>query len=69
MNAGELPKKDPRWQAAMARRGITNYDKMVCLPLAAGPAVDPANAGRRLLNVPCLDTELGFAPFRQAELA
>ena len=56
MGAGEVVKKDPRWQAAMAKRGITNYDKIACFPLAAGPVTDPALAGRRLLNVPCVET-------------
>lgn len=56
IGASELPKKDPRWQAAMAKRGFTNYDKIVCLPLAFGPTNDPALAGRRLINVPCVDT-------------
>ena len=56
MHASDLPKKDPRWQAAMAKRGITSYDKVDCFPLAAGPVNDPAMAGRRLLNVPCVDT-------------
>ena len=51
-----MVKKDPRWQAAMAKRGITNYDKIACFPLAAGPVTDPALAGRRLLNVPCVET-------------
>ena len=55
MHAADLPKKDPRWQAALATRGITSYDKIECFPLAAGPVNDPAMAGRRLLNVPCVD--------------
>jgi primary-amine oxidase len=55
MNAADLPKKDPRWQAALAKRGITSFDKVECFPLAAGPVNDPAMAGRRLLNVPCVD--------------
>jgi primary-amine oxidase len=37
MHAADLPKKDPRWQAALAKRGITSYDKIECFPLAAGP--------------------------------
>ncbi|GJD51505.1 Primary amine oxidase [Methylobacterium crusticola] len=56
IGAGDLPRKDPRWRAAMARRGITDDAKIVCLPLAVGPGTDPALAGRRLLNVPCVDT-------------
>jgi primary-amine oxidase len=53
--ATEIPKRDERWRAAMAKRGITEFDNIVCFPLTVGPSVDPALAGRRLLNVPCVD--------------
>lgn len=56
MSAGELPKQDPRWIAAMAKRGITDFKNVLCLPLTVGPVSDPALKGRRLLNVPCVDT-------------
>ena len=56
MSAGELPKLDPRWIAAMAKRGITDFKNVLCLPLTVGPVVDPALKGHRLLNVPCVDT-------------
>lgn len=56
MSAGELPKQDPRWVAAMAKRGITDFSHVLCLPLTAGPVTDPELKGRRLLNVPCVDT-------------
>ncbi|RVU18113.1 tyramine oxidase [Methylobacterium oryzihabitans] len=56
LGASELPKRDPRWQDAMRRRGITDFANVFCLPLAVGPEADPAMAGRRLLNVPCVDT-------------
>jgi primary-amine oxidase len=55
MSATEIPKGDERWRAAMAKRGITSFDDIVCFPLTVGPSVDPALAGRRLLNVPCVD--------------
>jgi primary-amine oxidase len=54
--AGAIAKADDRWRAAMAKRGITGFDNIVCFPLAVGPLIDPALAGRRLLNVPCVDT-------------
>ncbi|WP_407525805.1 tyramine oxidase [Methylobacterium oryzisoli] len=57
IRASDLPKQDPRWQAAMAKRGITDYAKVVCLPLAVGPEVDAGQAGRRLLNIPCVDVD------------
>jgi primary-amine oxidase len=56
MSAGELPKLDPRWIAAMAKRGITDFRNVLCLPLTVGPVFDSALKGHRLLNVPCVDT-------------
>lgn len=53
--AGEIAKGDERWRAAMAKRGITDFDNVDCFPLTVGPSVDPALAGKRLLNVPCVD--------------
>ena len=53
--AGEIAKGDDRWRAAMAKRGITDFDNVDCFPLTVGPSVDPALAGKRLLNVPCVD--------------
>jgi primary-amine oxidase len=55
--AGEIAKKDPRWQAAMQKRGYKNFDKLVAAPLTAGYFADPTEAGRRLLRVPFYDTE------------
>ena len=40
----------------MAKRGITDFRNVMCLPLTVGPVSDPALRGRRLLNVPCVDT-------------
>jgi primary-amine oxidase len=54
--AGNIAKADERWRAAMAKRGITRFDNVFCFPMAIGPLTDPALAGRRLLNVPCVDT-------------
>ena len=56
MSAGELPKLDARWIAAMAKRSITDFKNVLCLPLTVGPVFDPALKGHRLLNVPCVDT-------------
>ena len=44
--ATEIPKGDERWRAAMAKRGITEFDNIVCFPLTVGPSVGPALAGR-----------------------
>jgi primary-amine oxidase len=54
--AGDIAKADDRWRAAMAKRGITTFGNIVCFPMAIGPLTDPALAGHRLLNVPCVDT-------------
>jgi primary-amine oxidase len=56
LGASEIAKSDPRWQAAMRKRGYTNYDKIICAPLTVGPVVDERYRGLRLLNVPCFDT-------------
>lgn len=55
LGASEIVKKDPRWQAAMRKRGYTSYDSIICAPLTVGPVVDPKYRGLRLLNVPCFD--------------
>jgi primary-amine oxidase len=56
ISAGDIPRTDATWRAAMAKRGITDFKTIACFPLTVGPAMDPALAGRRLLNVPCVDT-------------
>ena len=55
LGASEVVKKDPRWRAAMAKRGITNFDNIICAPLTVGPVIDERYRGLRLLKVPCFD--------------
>jgi len=55
LGASEMVKTDPRWQAAMGKRGYTKYDQIICAPLTVGPVVDERHRGLRLLNVPCFD--------------
>ena len=55
MAAAEIVKGDAGWRAAMAKRGFTSFDNISCFPLSAGPVVDAAFEGRRILNVPCVD--------------
>jgi primary-amine oxidase len=55
LSVTDIVKADDRWRAAMAKRGITDFSNILCLPLSTGPVLDPALAGRRLLNVPCVD--------------
>ncbi len=50
-----MVKADPGWRAAMARRGYTKFDNILCNPLAAGYLADPADRKMRLMNVPCFD--------------
>lgn len=53
--AQELTVSDPRWQAAMAKREITDFEQVFCAPLSAGYYAIPREEGRRLLKVPCTD--------------
>jgi primary-amine oxidase len=55
LGASEVVKTDPRWRAAMRKRGYTNYDQIICAPLTVGPVIDARYRGLRLLNVPCFD--------------
>ncbi len=55
LGASEVVKTDPRWRAAMRKRGYTNYDQIICAPLTVGPVIDERHRGLRLLNVPCFD--------------
>jgi primary-amine oxidase len=55
LGASEVVKKDPRWRAAMAKRGFTSFDNIICAPLTVGPVIDARYRGLRLLKVPCFD--------------
>ena len=55
LGASEVVKQDPRWRAAMAKRGITSFDNVICAPLTVGPVIDARYRGLRLLKVPCFD--------------
>lgn len=50
---------DPAFQAALARRGITDTSGLICLPLSAGYDGVAEEEGRRLLRVTCLDSSGG----------
>lgn len=45
---------DPGFQAALAKRNITDLDSLICMPLSAGYDGVPEEEGRRLLRVACL---------------
>jgi len=55
LGASEVVKKDPRWRAAMTKRGFTTFDNIICAPLTVGPVIDQRYRGLRLLKVPCFD--------------
>lgn len=48
INAAEAVRRDPRWQAAMQRRGITDFAQVEVDPWAAGRFGLPEEEGRRL---------------------
>lgn len=53
--AGEIVRKDKRWQAAMRKRGLTDeqFDDVVLDPWAAGYIDRPELKGKRLIRTPC----------------
>jgi primary-amine oxidase len=53
--AHNITRADPAWQAAMRKRGYTEFEKLICHPNSAGYSADPAEEGRRLVRVACLD--------------
>jgi primary-amine oxidase len=55
-DAQQITRADPKWQAAMRKRGYTGFEHFFCAPLSAGYFADPAEEGRRLLRVTCFDT-------------
>ena len=46
---------DPRWQAAMRKRGVTDFDLTMIDPWSAGHFGFPDEEGRRLVPDPHLD--------------
>ena len=54
--AGEAVKELPEWQAAMKKRGITDYETVECFGITPGWFGTPEEQGRRILRVVCTDT-------------
>jgi len=52
MGATDKALADPRMVAGLAKRNLKT-DQVFCLPLTAGNFGTPAEAGKRLMNVPC----------------
>ncbi len=44
------------FKAALAKRGVTDLEKVFCAPFSAGYYGDPAQHGKRLVKVGCFDT-------------
>jgi len=55
-----LLKADPQWQAAMRKRGITDFDTIECDGDSPGYFATPEEKGRRLQRVKCSQTR-GFS--------
>ncbi len=45
-----IVKSDPRWQEAMRRRGLTDFDRALCNPLAPGQFLEEDEVGKRLIR-------------------
>ena len=56
IGSSEIVVKDPLWQEAMRKRGITDFSHIMCNPLSVGYVADEQERSRRLMNVPCFDT-------------
>ena len=53
--AQRLIKQDSRWQAAMLKRGYSEFDQIFCDSLSAGYFGPGPLDGRRLIRMPCYD--------------
>ena len=51
--AQKVTVEDAEWQAAMNKRGITDYGNVFCLPLSVGYFGAEEEEDRRLMRVPC----------------
>jgi len=45
----------PEFRAALAKRGVTDPDKVFCSPMTAGYFAIPEHAGKRIIKVGCYD--------------
>ena len=56
LGSAEIVRHDAAWQAAMRKRGVTDFAHIMCNPLSVGYVADETERRRRLMNVPCFDT-------------
>ncbi len=54
--AQELVRSNPGWQAAVRKRGIDDFDEVVCVPLTVGYFGIAQDQGRRLVKVVSFDS-------------
>ena len=56
LEAVQLVLSHPEFKAGLAKRGITDMQKVFCAPFSAGYYGNPAHEGKRLVKVGCFDT-------------
>lgn len=49
-DVNHIVKSDSRWREAMTKRGLTDFDRALCNPLAPGQFGEPDEVGRRLIR-------------------
>jgi len=54
-DAAKVVLTNPEFRAALAKRGITDSDKLFCSPMTAGYFAIPEHAGKRVIKVGCYD--------------
>jgi primary-amine oxidase len=55
LEGGQIALRHPEMVAGLARRGVTDLEKVLCAPLSAGWFDLPEYQGRRLIKAVCLD--------------
>jgi primary-amine oxidase len=53
--AAKVVLTDPEFRAALAKRGVTDPEKVFCSPITAGYFNIPEHAGKRIIKVGCYD--------------
>jgi primary-amine oxidase len=53
--AARIVLTNPDFRAALAKRGVTDPDKVFCSPITAGYFAIPEHAGKRIIKVGCYD--------------
>ena len=53
--AAKVVLTNPEFRAALAKRGVTDLEKIFCSPMTAGYFAIPEHAGKRIIKVGCYD--------------